>query len=92
MKSLRLAKALDVGFALTVEPGIYFIPLLMDRWRAEGRFRDFINYDALNGFRDFGGIRVEEDYVIIENGSRLIGNSFPIEVADVERAREQAFD
>jgi Xaa-Pro aminopeptidase len=91
MKSLRLGKALETGFATTVEPGIYFIPQLIDRWKAEGKFTDFIQYNALEPYRDFGGARVEEDYVITTTGARLIGKKFPIEVKEVEAVREQAF-
>ena len=60
-KSLRLAKALEPGFVFTVEPGIYFIPDLIDKWRAEKQFTDFICYDKLDTWRNFGGIRNEED-------------------------------
>jgi Xaa-Pro aminopeptidase len=87
MKSLRLGKALEAGFALTVEPGVYFIPQLMDQWKAAGKFLDFINYDALHAYRNFGGIRVEEDYVITDTGARLIGKRLPIELAEVEDLR-----
>jgi Xaa-Pro aminopeptidase len=72
-KSLRLARALEPGFVVTVEPGLYFIPELMDQYRAEKKFMDFIHYDELETFRDFGGIRIEEDLVITETGSRLLG-------------------
>jgi Xaa-Pro aminopeptidase len=91
MKSLRLGKALELGFTLTVEPGIYFIPQLIDRWKAEGNFTEFIQYSALESYRDFGGVRVEEDYAIATSGARLIGKKLPIEVNEVEAVREQAF-
>ena len=67
LKSLRLARPLQPGFVLTIEPGIYFIPQLMDLWRAEGRHTDFLDYDELDKWRDFGGIRNEEDYLITES-------------------------
>jgi Xaa-Pro aminopeptidase len=72
-KSLRLARALDIGFVVTVEPGLYFIPELMDQYKAEKKFFDFFNYDKLEQLRNFGGIRIEEDFVITETGSRLLG-------------------
>jgi Xaa-Pro aminopeptidase len=69
---------------MTVEPGIYMIPTLMDKWRAEGRFTDFLNYDVIDKFRGFGGIRVEDDVVITDTGCRVLGTPIPIEMADVE--------
>lgn len=73
LKSLRLGRELEPGFVLTVEPGVYFIPQLIDQWQAEGKHKDFINYPALNDYRDFSGIRLEDNFVITENGSRLLG-------------------
>ena len=72
-KSLRLARALEPGFVVTVEPGLYFIPELMDQYKAEKKYMDFINYDKLEAFRSFGGIRIEEDLLITDSGSRLLG-------------------
>lgn len=72
-KSLRLARALEPGFVVTIEPGLYFIPELMDQYRAEKKFMEFIDYDQLEAFRTFGGIRIEEDLVITADGSRLLG-------------------
>jgi len=74
IKSLRLARPLEPGFVLTVEPGIYFIPTLIDMWAAERRFADFINYDELLKWKDFGGIRHEEDFLITNTGYRLLGD------------------
>ena len=76
MKSLRLGRALEPGFTLTVEPGIYLIPQLIDAWKAENKFDDFFNYNVLDQYRDFSGIRVEEDYLITENGYRLLGKNY----------------
>lgn len=90
MKSLRLGRALEPGFTLTVEPGIYMIPQLMDKWKAENKFTEFINYSALEKFRDFSGIRVEEDHLITENGYRLLGKKLPITVQEVEAIRTQS--
>ncbi len=90
MKSLRLGRELEPGFTLTVEPGIYMIPQLMDKWKAENKFSGFIDYQALERYRDFSGIRVEEDYLITENGYRLLGKKLPMTVAEVESVREQS--
>jgi Xaa-Pro aminopeptidase len=72
-KSLRLARALEPGFVVTIEPGLYFIPELMDQYKAEKKFLDFIDYNKLEGFASFGGIRIEEDFLVTETGSRLLG-------------------
>ncbi len=87
IKSLRLARPLLPGFVFTVEPGIYFIPELIDRWRAEGRFTDFINYDVLETYRTFGGMRVEEDFVVRDDSCRRLGKARPLTTAEVEAVR-----
>jgi len=74
IKSLRLARPLEPGFVLTVEPGIYFIPTLIDMWSAEKRFADFVNYEQVMKWKDFGGIRNEEDYLITNEGYQLLGD------------------
>ena len=84
LKSLRIGRALEPGFVMTIEPGVYMIPTLMDQWKAEGRFTDYLNYDVIGRFRDFGGIRVEEDVLVTETGCRVLGKRIPIEIADVE--------
>jgi Xaa-Pro aminopeptidase len=71
---LRLARKLQPGFVITNEPGIYFIPALIDKWKAEGINSDFINFDKLNQYRDFGGIRLEDDLLITETGGRIMGD------------------
>jgi Xaa-Pro aminopeptidase len=86
-KSLRLGKTLLAGFTLTVEPGIYIIPELIDRWKAEQKHTSFINYELLNDYRNFGGIRIEDNYVITANGSRKLGRSLPKTLAEIEALR-----
>lgn len=71
--SLRMARRLREGFCVTDEPGIYFIPELIDRWRAAGKCREFIDYDRLEAYRDFGGVRIEDDLLITKDGCRIIG-------------------
>ncbi|MBK8608792.1 MAG: aminopeptidase P N-terminal domain-containing protein [Chitinophagaceae bacterium] len=90
MKSLRLGRALEPGFTLTVEPGVYMIPQLMDKWKAENKCTDYINYAALETYRDFSGIRVEEDYLITDVGYRLLGKKLPMTVNEVEKIREES--
>ncbi len=87
LKSLRLARELRPGFVLTIEPGIYFIPELIDKWRGEKKFTDFLDYDKLIQYKDFGGCRNEENYVITETGARLLGKPLPKTVAGVEALR-----
>lgn len=84
LKSLRLGRELEPGFVLTVEPGIYIIPELIDRWQAEKKFSDFINYDVLNTYRDFGGIRIEDNFLITDNGYQLLGKYLPKSIKEIE--------
>ena len=91
LKSLTLGRELKPGFVLTIEPGIYFIPELIDKWRSENKFKEFLNYDKLDQYKDFGGIRNEEDFLITETGARLLGKPLPKSIEDVENERNKAF-
>jgi Xaa-Pro aminopeptidase len=83
---LRMVRPLEPGFVITVEPGVYFIPALIERWRAENLHSAFINYDRLDGFLDFGGIRIEDNVLITEMGSRVLGPGIPKTVEEIEAA------
>lgn len=88
-KSLRLGRELEPGFVLTVEPGIYMIPELIDRWKAENKLPDFINYSAVEQFRDFSGIRVENNFLITEEGYHRLGKYLPDTAKEIESIRDQ---
>lgn len=83
---LRMARELRPGHVMTVEPGIYFIPALFALWRKEKKHRDFIVYDAVEKFLDFGGIRIEDNVLVTEKGRRILGPPIPKTVAEVEKA------
>uniref|UniRef100_UPI0035A03B41 M24 family metallopeptidase n=1 Tax=Prevotella heparinolytica TaxID=28113 RepID=UPI0035A03B41 len=84
---LRCGKTLKPGFVVTDEPGIYFIPELIDLWEGQKKFTDFINYDKVEEYRNFGGIRNEEDYLITETGARRLGKKIPLTPEEVEALR-----
>lgn len=86
-KSLRLGRKLEPNFVLTIEPGIYFIPELIDLWRGQDKFSEFINYEKVATYKDFSGIRNEEDYLITEDGARLLGKKIPLHADEVEALR-----
>jgi Xaa-Pro aminopeptidase len=83
-RSLRLAKAVEPGFVITVEPGIYFIGPLIDRWRAENRHSRFIDYARLEAWRGFGGIRIEDSILVTDTGCRVLGPHIPKTIDEVE--------
>lgn len=87
-KSLRLGRALKPGFVLTVEPGIYIIPELIDRWEAEHKHSDFVNYNTLSSYRSFGGIRIEDNFLITDSGSKKLGKDLPTSIAAIEALRQ----
>jgi len=74
---LRMAKELREGYVMTVEPGIYFIPALIDKWQKDGKFKDFIAYEKLGRYRAFGGIRIEDDVLVTRDGRRVLGKPIP---------------
>ena len=88
LNALRLAKELEAGNVFTIEPGIYFIPALIDRWKSEGLHADFINYDALESYREFGGVRIEDDILTDEKGPRVLGPAIPRTPDEVEAAAQ----
>lgn len=81
---LRMARKLEPGFVITDEPGIYFIPALIDQWKAQGKFTEFINYDKVESYKDFGGIRIEDNVLVTADGHRVLGKPIPKTVAEVE--------
>ncbi|MCU0377829.1 MAG: aminopeptidase P family protein [Bacteroidales bacterium] len=89
LKSLRLAKPLKPGHVFTIEPGIYFIPELMDLWKSQNKFNEFIIWDEVLKFRNFGGIRNEEDFVMTEDGAQLLGKQKPKTIIEVEAIRSK---
>lgn len=90
--ALRFGRRLQKGFVITDEPGIYFIPALIDDWKKNGTNAQFLNFDKIDEYRDFGGIRIEDDVLITDEGCRFIGSKrIPYHVEDVEefmRSRE----
>lgn len=82
---LRMGRRLEEGFVVTDEPGIYFIPALIDEWKAKGHCADFLNFDKIENYKDFGGIRLEDDILITKDGCRFLGEErIPIKPQDVE--------
>lgn len=82
--SLRMGRALEPGFVMTPEPGMYFMPQLMDMWKADNKCADFINYDKLESFRDAGGMRAEDDVLITADGYKVLGKPIPKTIDEIE--------
>jgi Xaa-Pro aminopeptidase len=82
---LRMARELQPGFVLTVEPGIYFIPALVDQWKSGNKFDSFINYDKVATYRNFSGVRIEDNVLVTKEGKRVLGRPIPKTVKDVEK-------
>ena len=83
--ALRMGRRLEEGFVVTDEPGIYFIPALIDDWRKSGHCAEFLNFDLLETYKDFGGIRIEDDVLITKDGCRFLGEKrIPYHLKDVE--------
>lgn len=81
---LRLGRELEPGFVLTSEPGLYFVPILIEKWRNEGKFTEHINYNALEPYMNFGGIRIEDNILVTVDGRKVLGNPIPKSVSDIE--------
>ena len=85
LNCLRCGRRLQKGFVMTDEPGIYFIPHLIDLWKSQNMHKDFINYEAIEPFRNFGGVRLEDDIIITDAGCQIIGDKIiPYHIDDVE--------
>ena len=91
LKSLRMGKMLEPGHVITDEPGIYFIPALIEKWKKEGTNARFINFPLLESYYNFGGIRIEDDLLITETGCRVLGSKrLPHTTEEVEKAMGEA--
>ncbi|MGH0053250.1 MAG: M24 family metallopeptidase, partial [Sphaerochaetaceae bacterium] len=82
--NLRLGRILEENFVITVEPGLYFIPNLIRIWKQEQKFRDFINYEKLEPWMDFGGVRIEDDFLVTREGREILGPSIPKTIEEIE--------
>jgi len=84
IKFQRFAKKLEPGMVLTVEPGIYFMKELIKKWQSKALFKDYINYDIINKYIDFGGIRIEDDVLITNNAAKILGKPIPKTVEELD--------
>ena len=82
---LRFGRKLQKNFVMTIEPGIYFIPELIDLWKKDNQLSEFINYDKVETYKDFGGIRIEDDILVTEKGGRVLGKPIPKTVDEIEK-------
>ncbi len=83
---LRLSRPLEAGFVLTVEPGIYFIPALIERWQKEGLHKEFIHYEKVSALSGFGGIRIEDNILVTPGGAHVLGPGIPKTISEIEEA------
>jgi len=86
LAALRLARKLEPGFVITVEPGIYFIAALVERWQGKGHCKGYIRYDKLDDYCGLGGVRIEDDVLITDDGHRVLGPPIPKTVDEIEAA------
>jgi Xaa-Pro aminopeptidase len=84
MRNLRMAKPLRAGMVVTVEPGLYFIPLLIKRWESQGLHRAHIDYERFNTYLDFGGVRIEDNVLVTPDGSKVLGPGIPKTCNEIE--------
>jgi Xaa-Pro aminopeptidase len=82
---LRFARQMEPGHVVTVEPGIYFIPQLFEKWKSESKFSEYINYDKVEEYIGFGGIRIEDDVLVTDDGHRVLGKPIPKTIDEVEK-------
>ncbi|MDO4689940.1 MAG: aminopeptidase P family protein [Fusobacterium sp.] len=85
LSSLRLGRRLRAGYVFTIEPGIYFIPELFEKWKNEKKYEEFLNYDEIAKYMDLGGIRMERDVLVSEDGARILGDKFPRTADEIEK-------
>ncbi len=89
ISQLRLARTLETGFVITVEPGIYFIPELIDQWKSQGKFKNFINYNTVEKYQNFGGVRIEDNVLVHDEGWRVLGKPIAKTIEAVETLSSQ---